>query len=55
MDTIELSFAASQTPIPDRVISLKTILGYNSHLPTEAQSDINAAVNSFFSGIKSRF
>ncbi len=33
IDTIELSFVASQTPIPDRVINLKTILGYNSHLP----------------------
>ncbi len=49
IDTIELSFFVSQTPIPDRVINLKTILGYNSHLPTETQSDINAAVNSFFS------
>ncbi len=54
IDTIELSFVASQTPIPDRVIHLKTILGYISHLPTEAQSDINAGVNSFFSCIKSR-
>ncbi len=53
IDTIELSFVASQTPIPDRVTSLKKILGYNSHLPTKAPSDINAAVNSFFSGIKS--
>ncbi len=32
MDTIELSFVASQTPIPDRVINLKTIPGYNSSL-----------------------
>ncbi len=47
IDTIELSFVASQTPIPDRVINLKTILGYNSHLPPEAQSYITAAVNSF--------
>ncbi len=37
IDTIELSFVASQTPTPDRIIlNLKTILGYNSHLPTEA-------------------
>ncbi len=43
MDTIELSFVASQTPIPDKVINRKTILGYNLHLQTEAQSDITAA------------
>ncbi len=54
IDTIELSFVTSQTPIQDRVINLKTILGYNSDLPTEAQSDIKAAVNSFFSCITSR-
>ncbi len=47
MDTIELSFVVSQTPIPDRVINLKIIVGYNSHLPIEAQSHITAAVNSF--------
>ncbi len=47
MDTIELSYVASQTPIP--------ILDYNSHLPSEfeAHSVITAAVNSLFSCIKS--
>ncbi len=40
IDTIELYFVASQTPILDKVINLKTILGYNSHLQLSIHSSV---------------